>query len=155
MKVIGIDLDPLKIARANEIMKQNPEFDRCSFQVMDATNLSSFTDNQFRGAYICWDLEHLTADKALTLLKEVRRVVAPGGLILINEAIMGPDDSVSVASLKGCPPFTKDMCLSLVKMQSKIGGNANFGEENNMCGSFKKAGWDNYVYEKKTISQFT
>jgi len=133
-------------------MEKLSEYDgRFSFHIMDATNLSCFSENLFSGAYICAVLEHLPPEKAHALLKEVRRVVAPSGLILINEAIMEPDESLTVQSFGGCPPFLKEGIRSLIKMQSKNRGDANFGEEKNMKRFLKNADFENFTYEKKPL----
>lgn len=147
MKIIGIDIDPLKIARASEKLKRYEEYaNRYSFHVMDASNLSSFPDNYFNGAYICWVLEHLTPETTQAVLKELRRVVIPGGLVLINEVIM---ESLAVQSLNECPALTKAFILSLVKMQSSLGGDANFGREKTMKEHLEKAGFTKFSYELK------
>jgi len=152
INVIGIDIDPMKINRAKVKMSNMKEYyGRFSFFVMDATNLSSFSENQFSGAHICWVLEHLTSDKVLSLLKEVRRVVAPKGIILINEIIMEPDESFTIQSLNRCPLLLKEYLYAMIKAQSMNRGNANFGREDNMKEFLKNAGFSNFSYEKKPL----
>jgi len=148
MHVIGIDLDPLKIARANKKLSElNNYSGRYLYQIMDATDLSSFPDNAFSGAYICWLLEHIVPEKALQLLKEVKRVVAPHGVIVINEVEMA---SLTAKLSNGeYPPLTGKLNKLLIKEQSINRGNANLGDEKNMTSIMKTAGFENFTYTKR------
>lgn len=58
-----------------------PRFD---LQKMSAQHLE-YPDASFDGAFLCWILEHV--HDPVTVLKEVRRVLEPGGVVYISEVM--------------------------------------------------------------------
>lgn len=85
IKITGIDLSDKQLAAAQELVKSVPQYQgRYSVQKMDATKMA-FPAGSFDGAFLCWVLEHVPDPKRV--LSEVRRVLAPGGLIYITEVM--------------------------------------------------------------------
>jgi ubiquinone/menaquinone biosynthesis C-methylase UbiE len=82
----GIDLSDTQIKAAEENLGRRQDFKgRFEFKQMDAGNLD-FESNSFDAAYLCWVLEHMP--DPLRTLSEVRRVLSPGGKIVVTE-VMG------------------------------------------------------------------
>jgi len=153
--IICVDIDSLKLQRAKLKMEKLTQYqNRYTFQNKDITkDLSSYENDYFSGCYICWVLEHIPSDLVLNVLKEVYRIVAPGGLIVINEVYMQTDTSLRVASLGYCPPFTKQYVDSLIEIQGEGRGNANIGAEESIIKLLLDAGFDrnNIIYKLKSF----
>jgi ubiquinone/menaquinone biosynthesis C-methylase UbiE len=151
-KVIGIDIDPLQIQKANDRVKINDISDDCSYRVMSACALD-FPDDYFSGAYICWVLEHLSDSEAVAALKEVKRVVKPGGRIIINEINMAPGVGVVMQMPDGSFPFYVFKFLQqMIASQKEKGGNPCWGDVANMESFLEKAGFKDFVVQGKMMS---
>jgi ubiquinone/menaquinone biosynthesis C-methylase UbiE/uncharacterized membrane protein len=81
--VVGIDLSPDMLQRAKDKAKKNPDL-QLRFEVQDATKLSFETDS-FDAATINFALHDMPEGIAIKVLKEAKRVVKPGGCIMISE----------------------------------------------------------------------
>ena len=80
---LGIDIDPVGVANANQNAKSFSLSDKCSFSVMDGENMD-FDDNTFDLAVEYGALHHVDLDKALS---ELRRVLKPNGKMMCIEAL--------------------------------------------------------------------
>ena len=77
-KYVGIDLNDLYIRYAKE---KYPDY---IFETMDATQLQ-FSDNSFDTILISGVLHHCNNEVAMSILKEVHRVLTPNGKVIIWE----------------------------------------------------------------------
>jgi len=83
LKITAIDREPAQLNRARPYFSARPAFHtRVEFVQMDAGHLE-FPDQHFDGAWFIWVLEHV-ADP-LAMLRETRRVLAPGGTVILTE----------------------------------------------------------------------
>jgi ubiquinone/menaquinone biosynthesis C-methylase UbiE len=152
-KVIGIDHDPYQITKAFENMKHHRHWEKSyDFYQMDGTNLE-FETGYFKGAYVCWVLEHMTEDQVSKTLSELKRVVEKNGLILINETDATPLSSVRFTTPDGddFPPKTLMFFQAMLRLQQEGGGNGSFGVEETMCRALQTAGFKDYRYKRIVI----
>ncbi|HLQ25360.1 MAG TPA: class I SAM-dependent methyltransferase [Acidiferrobacterales bacterium] len=82
LKITGIDSAEAQIARARAYLKNYVETGRAALDIAEGGKLP-FANNSFDGAFICWVLEH--TPKPVALLKEVKRVIKPGGPLYCTE----------------------------------------------------------------------
>jgi ubiquinone/menaquinone biosynthesis C-methylase UbiE len=80
--VVGVDASPEMIAYAN---RKRGRAGNCEFQLGTAESLS-FPPDQFDVVVSSLFMHHLPADLQPTALAEIRRVLRPGGTVLIAEA---------------------------------------------------------------------
>jgi len=78
----GVDISPEQLARAGRLLADPLAAGKVELVEASAYDLP-FADARFDGAYAIWVLEHL--DDHDTLLREVRRVLKPGGIIYCTE----------------------------------------------------------------------
>jgi SAM-dependent methyltransferase len=93
-RVVGVDLRPSMIARANERARREKVEDRVEFRVADAQELP-FADATF-DAVLCESVATFIEDKA-RVIGEYARVTAPGGYVGLNEEFWiqpPPDDLI-------------------------------------------------------------
>jgi SAM-dependent methyltransferase len=76
VEVIGIDLSAEMIRVASRL---NPDIPYC---VWDMTHLD-FADGALAGAVAFYSIVHIEAQGIVPVLREVRRVVVPGGLVIV------------------------------------------------------------------------
>jgi demethylmenaquinone methyltransferase/2-methoxy-6-polyprenyl-1,4-benzoquinol methylase len=111
--ITGLDLSPVLLVHAEEIVKRARLSDRISFQEGDVKKLP-FEDDTFNWAWSA-DCVGYAPLEPLPLLKELARVVNPGGSVAIlawsNEKIL-PGHPLLEASLNatsaGIAPFVKE-----------------------------------------------
>lgn len=85
LKITGIDLSDQQLETAKRLHEKNPfSINRIQFEKMDASKMR-FQGEEFDGAFLCWILEHVP--DPLKVLSEVRRVVRPGGSVVITEVM--------------------------------------------------------------------
>lgn len=84
LKVFGLDASASQVERARIALANHIEIGRVEVNVGDALHLN-YEENNFDGAFICWFLEHV--QKPIEILKEVRRVLKPGGILYCNEPL--------------------------------------------------------------------
>ena len=82
LRVTGVDRATAQIGRACAYLKNHIGTGRAVLEIAEGGNLP-FADNSFDGAFICWVLEH--TQKPVALLKEVKRVIKPGGRLYCTE----------------------------------------------------------------------
>ncbi|NIM95770.1 MAG: methyltransferase domain-containing protein [Anaerolineales bacterium] len=87
-RVYGIDISEVMIAKANERAKQHGLTERLEFRVGDVFNLP-FEDDWFDVVIVESVLTPLPGDK-VQAMREMVRVVRPGGLIGANEGTVDP-----------------------------------------------------------------
>lgn len=79
--VTGIDLSEGMIWRARRIVKKR-KIKNISLEVMDATDLSCYTDKQFDVALVSMALHQFSHETALTILTEMKRIA---GRVIIGD----------------------------------------------------------------------
>lgn len=84
LKIFGLDASSSQVERARIALANHIESGRVEVNVGDALHLN-YEENNFDGAFICWFLEHV--QKPIEILKEVRRVLKPGGVLYCNEPL--------------------------------------------------------------------
>lgn len=129
-KICGIAIVPFEVKRAKARAKKEGVSDNTHYQVMDYS-ATTFPDNHFDSIYTTETLSH-SPDIQKTL-KELFRVLKPGGKIALFEYTLAPDEEFS--------PWEKKM-LDVV-----IEGSAMMGLKDFRHGQFveviKKAGFKN------------
>lgn len=89
IEVIGIDLSPEMIRVAN---RRNPGIE---FRVGDMNHLN-MPDGALAGAVAFYSIVHLSASELVSVLQEIRRVVVPGGMVIvafhIGDQVLHVDD---------------------------------------------------------------
>jgi ubiquinone/menaquinone biosynthesis C-methylase UbiE len=84
LKVYGVDASPEQLARAKTHLKDAVAAGRVDIREADALHLP-YSEDFFDGAFCCWFLEHVP--EPVGILKEIRRVLKPGGTIFCNEVL--------------------------------------------------------------------
>src|ERR1700742_1481437 len=85
--VLGLDLTPAMVEKARaEATAAGVE--NVSFEIGDATALD-FPDDSFDGAITRFSLHHIPAP--VRVLEEMRRVVRPGGLVVVSDFVTDDD----------------------------------------------------------------
>ena len=74
----GIDLSPQMVARAQQL---NPTI---SFQQGDMLDLNGVEDNSFGGMAVFYSIIHIPHEHVVAALRELRRVLHPGGSLLLT-----------------------------------------------------------------------
>lgn len=83
-KIQCVDASPEQVARAKTALGEAVQSGRVAIEQADALHLP-FPGQSFDGAFICWFLEHV--QKPTDILREVHRVLRPGGLLYCNEVL--------------------------------------------------------------------
>ncbi|MCS6944600.1 MAG: class I SAM-dependent methyltransferase [Sutterellaceae bacterium] len=82
-----------------------------------------FADGTFAGAFACCVFHHIPHGEHLALLSELRRVMAPGALLMIYEH--NPWNPLTVRAVKNCPFDENARLLSASALRSAV-KNAGF-----------------------------
>lgn len=151
LRLTGVDLVAAQIERAHQHFAGLPEFrDRCSFQRMDATRLEFADGERFDTAFFCWMLEH--TPEPLRVLEEARRVLRPGGQVIITE-VMNHTLFVSPPA-----PTLGAYWDQFNRLQSRMGGDPQIGAR--LGTLLDRAGFRNIVtrprpfyYDRRTPEQ--
>lgn len=148
-RVVGIDFDPAQVAKARSNLESLPHLSgRYSLATMDAQKLA-FPDRSFSGAYVSWVLEHMPKPEALKILSELKRTVAPGGLIVINEVHLSTAHSWQI-QLPGIQdtiaPNSRRFIDAMIREQIESQGDPNVGSAENIIPLLKSAGFNKIHY---------
>ncbi len=81
-QVVGVDISPTMLAKARDLDATG----RVEFVENDRADLSVFADASFDLVYSSLVLQHLPTPLALGYLAEMIRVLAPGGLLIVQVA---------------------------------------------------------------------
>lgn len=116
---ISVDISENSLSEAGRVI-QSLDIKNVKFQQADIYKLP-FNDFTFDAVFVCFVLEHL--HKPLLALRELKRVLKHGGLIMVIEGDHGstffyPDSTLAHAAIK---------CQ--VTLQQQHGGNSNIGRE--------------------------
>ncbi len=84
LHIQGVDAAPEQIKRAKQRLAKPIKEKRVELVVADALKLP-YADNSFEAAFVCFFLEHVASP--VDILREVRRVLKPGGLIYCTEVL--------------------------------------------------------------------
>jgi ubiquinone/menaquinone biosynthesis C-methylase UbiE len=84
LQVHCVDASADQVQRAAKHLAKPIAEKRVVLKTGDALHLE-YPDDVFDGAFLCWFLEHV--QKPLEVLREVRRVLRPGGTIYCNEVL--------------------------------------------------------------------
>ena len=80
--VVGVDISEPMIRTARRLDRS----DRCEFVLNQRSDLSVFDDESFDLVYSSLVLQHMPLDVALTFLREMSRVLRPGGALVVQVA---------------------------------------------------------------------
>lgn len=115
----GIDKSATQLKAAKEQLTKVPwAKKRFDLKVEDAESLN-FASKSFDAAFLCWVLEHMSSPQKV--LSEVRRVVKPGGQVVINEVMN------SSFFLDPYSPATWQYWMAFNEYQNSIGGDPFIG----------------------------
>lgn len=119
MHIDAIDSESSQLDRARSHFASRPGLeDRVQFHRMDALHLE-FPSDSFDGAWLIWVLEHVP--DPLAVLKETRRVMTPGGQIVVTEV---QNSGLYIYPRK---PALESYWKAYNEVQSKLGGDPNVG----------------------------
>ncbi len=119
LKITGIDKSKKQLQAARAHLKSLPwTAGRTKLEEEDATQMG-FKAKSFDGAFLCWVLEHMSDPSKV--LSEVRRVLKPGGMIVVNEVMN------SSFFLDPYSPATWQYWMAFNDYQNDIGGDPFIG----------------------------
>lgn len=78
-----------------------------------------FGDSEFDGAFACCVFHHIPHDQHVASLAEIRRVLKPGGLVMVYEH--NPFNPLTVRAVRTCP--LDENAVMLTARQLKLSGN--------------------------------
>jgi ubiquinone/menaquinone biosynthesis C-methylase UbiE len=107
--VVGVDIDPDNL----EYAKENYSRKNITYSEQDVTQLS-YSDNSFEAAVSLETIEHLTEADQKKYLSEFRRVVVPGGVIIISTPDRAIWRSMAVKQADHIRELTKKELLELL-----------------------------------------
>jgi SAM-dependent methyltransferase len=82
-RVVGVDAAAAAIVRARAAAQASPARERCEFVEADAARLDFLADASVDKAMAIDFVEHVADDDLLAILREVRRVLRPGGTLSV------------------------------------------------------------------------
>jgi len=82
-EITGIEIDSDRVLKANQL-KHKLQEKKLNFIKADATNLSQLDDNSFDGIFSNMVFQQIPPEKLPAALKEVKRLLKPNGLAIIN-----------------------------------------------------------------------
>jgi SAM-dependent methyltransferase len=119
VRFVSVDLSEKSLSTATKVI-ESLGINNVEFRHADVFDLP-FDDDQFDHVFVCFLLEHLA--EPLIALRELKRVLKPGGTITVIEGDHGstyfyPDSE-----------FAQRAVQAQVTLQKQNGGNANIGRE--------------------------
>lgn len=85
-----------------------------------------FKDGEFDGAFACCVFHHIPPEEHDAALKQLRRVIKPGGLLMIYEH--NPFNPLTVRAVRNCP-FDENAVLITAGKLGKAGTSAGFRQD--------------------------
>ncbi|MBI5612264.1 MAG: methyltransferase domain-containing protein [Gammaproteobacteria bacterium] len=116
--VTGVDRAAVQLEQAREFLESAVVAGRVRLFRGDGTRLP-FPDRSFDGAFVCWVLEH--AGDPVGILKEIRRVLAPGGVLYATEVF-----NAGMYTWPVCPATERYWC-EFNRYQRDLGGDPDVG----------------------------
>jgi len=116
--VTGVDRAAVQLGQARELLSSAITTGRVRLARGDGTRLP-FPDCCFDGAFVCWVLEH--ASDPIGMLKEIRRVLAPGGALYATEVF-----NAGMYTSPACPA-TEHYWREFNRYQRDLGGDPDVG----------------------------
>jgi len=139
LEIHGIDAAKEQIERAKKRLDKYIKQGRVKLSLGDAAHLP-YKDNEYDGAFVCFFLEHVGSP--IEILKEVRRVLRPGGLIYCTEVLN------ATFFLHPYSPATSKFWFAFNDHQWNLGGDPFVGAK---LGNYLMAsGFQNIVTEVKS-----
>ena len=119
LKLTGIELSEVQLSTARKrLATLDFAKERFDMKKMDA-NKMEFEAKTFDGAFLCWVLEHMP--DPVRVLAEVRRVLSPGSLVVVNEVMN------SSFFLEPYSPNVWQYWMAFNDYQTSIGGDPFIG----------------------------
>jgi len=111
-EIIGIDIESDRILKANQLKRKLKE-KRLKFFKADSTDLSEFNSNSFDGVFSNMTFQQIPPEKLPVALTEVKRLLKPNGLAIINFNQRKSDVTLEIQKLLQEGNITKFKKLTL------------------------------------------
>jgi len=118
LTVTGVDRVGVQLQQAREFLAPEITAGRVRLTRGEGTRLP-FPDRSFDGAFVCWVLEH--ADDPAGILKEIKRVLTPGGVLYVTEVF-----NSGMYTSPACPA-TEEYWRAFNRYQRDLGGDPDVG----------------------------
>ena len=91
----GVEANPAVMENPQAFCPRSVRLDSLEFRIMDGTDLSRFQDNTFDIAWSLSSIEHFGGhERAADAVREMARVVRPGGVVVVATEFLLLDDQV-------------------------------------------------------------
>jgi len=117
VQVIGIDLTPQQIDRANERHQEQTQSGKLKFMVSSATNLAALKDESVDMMYSVEILQYLNKEDMKKFAHEAYRVLKPGGKLAITAHFSRTRDSEDYENLKKLIPTVEQQIDLMIPIQ--------------------------------------
>jgi SAM-dependent methyltransferase len=82
VQLLGVDLDPVAVERANAFARFVDGYQNCSFSIVNAADGLPFESGAFRAVNLADVIEHM--GDPVEVLTELARVTEPGGVVVVS-----------------------------------------------------------------------